>query len=136
MFPHKQAKVLTPFEFALLFQFDGFDSELPYYYPENLVKKLKPLLPFLILPNQTAFVKDRLIVENTILASELVYGYHKNKGPKRITIKVDITKAFDTLSWEFLFNYLHGLCVPDQMIRWLKACVCTSTYTIGYNGSV
>lgn len=31
------------------------------------VKRLKPLLPSLIVPNQTAFVKDRLLVENTVL---------------------------------------------------------------------
>lgn len=68
-----------------------------------LVARLKPILQDVILPCQTAFVKDRLFVENTVLASELVHGYHKNKGPKRITIKVDIAKAFDTLSWEFFF---------------------------------
>lgn len=39
-----------------------------------LVKRLKPILSSLIVPNQTAFVKGRLLVENTILASELVLG--------------------------------------------------------------
>lgn len=39
-----------------------------------LVKRLKPLLPSLIVPNQTAFVKGRLLVENTVLASELILG--------------------------------------------------------------
>lgn len=77
-----------------------------------LVKRLKLCLPDLILPSQTAFVKNRLLLENTILASELINGYHKNKGPKKITIKVDIAKAFDTLSWEFLFAALHALDLP------------------------
>lgn len=62
-----------------------------------LVKKLKPLLSEFVVPNQTAFVKGRLLVENTVLASEIVQGYHKNKYPKRIAIKVDIAKAFDTV---------------------------------------
>ncbi|XP_013624932.1 PREDICTED: uncharacterized protein LOC106331146 [Brassica oleracea var. oleracea] len=74
-----------------------------------LVRRLKPILPTLIVPNQTAFVKGRLIVENTTLAGELVNGYHRRQGPKRITIKVDIAKAFDTISWELLFNCLQGL---------------------------
>lgn len=45
-----------------------------------LVRRLKPILQELILPNQTAFVEGRLLVENTVLASELVNGYHKNRG--------------------------------------------------------
>lgn len=63
-----------------------------------LVRRLKPILPHLILPCQTAFVKDCLLLENTTLAGELINGYHRNKGAKKITIKVDIAKAFDTLS--------------------------------------
>lgn len=66
----------------------------------------------------------------------MVNGYHKNKGPKRITIKVDIAKAFDTLSWEFLFSCLEGLQFPVRFMRQLRACVCTSSYMVGYNGSV
>lgn len=43
-----------------------------------LVKRLKPILTPLIVPNQTTFVKGHLLVENTFLAGELVQGYHKN----------------------------------------------------------
>lgn len=101
-----------------------------------LVKRLKPLLPSLIVPNQTAFVKGRLLVENTVLASELINGYHKRTSQKRITIKVDIAKAFDTLSWDFLFNCLLGVGLPAEFIARLRACVCTTSFTLGYNGAV
>lgn len=101
-----------------------------------LVSRLKPLLPSFILPNQTSFVKDRLLLENTILAGEIVHGYHKAAGPKRIVIKVDIAKAFDTLSWDFLFNCLKGMEIPYQYLDWLKACICTTNFTVGYNGMV
>lgn len=101
-----------------------------------LVRRLKPILPDLIVPNQTAFVKNRLLIENTILAGELVNGYHRRTGTKKITIKVDIAKAFDTLSWEFLFNCLEGLQIPQQLLSWLRACICTPSYMIGYNGMV
>ena len=55
-----------------------------------LVSLLKPILQDLIVPNQTTFVKDKFLIENTVLASELVNGYRKNKGTKRIILKVDI----------------------------------------------
>lgn len=37
------------------------------------------------------------------------------------SIKVDIAKAFDTLSWEFLLSCLEGLQVPQKFISWIKA---------------
>lgn len=101
-----------------------------------LVKRLKPILTPLIVPNQTAFVRGRLLVENTSLAGELVNGYHKRNGTKRITLKVDIAKAFDTLSWDFLFSCLNGLQLPSEFISWLRTCICTTSFTVGYNGSV
>ncbi|KAL1189620.1 putative ribonuclease H protein [Cardamine amara subsp. amara] len=99
-----------------------------------LVAKLKPLLPAIILPNQTTFIKGRLLIEKCLLASELVSGYHKNKGPKRLTMKVDITKAFDSLSWDFLFKCLTALNLPEIYISWIKACVTSPTYSVGING--
>ena len=101
-----------------------------------LVRRLKIILPSLILPSQTAFVQGRLLLENTVLASELINGYHKNNGVKKITIKVDIAKAFDTLSWDFLFTCLHGLGLPDQMLHWLRSCICKTSFMVGYNGTV
>lgn len=101
-----------------------------------LVRRLKPILIDLILPNQTAFVEGKLLLENTVLDSELVNGYHKNKGARRITIKVDIAKAFDTLSWDFLFAALSSFDLPPPLLNLLKACVCTTSFTVGYNGVV
>ena len=99
-----------------------------------LVRRLKPILKDLILPNQTAFVEGRLLVENTVLASELVNGYHKNRGSKKITVKVDIAKAFDTLSWDFLFSAMQSLDLPGPFIRLLRSCICTTSFMVGYNG--
>lgn len=100
-----------------------------------LVKRLKLILPGFILPNQTAFFKGRLIIENTLLASEIVQGYHGKGGQKRITIKVDIAKAFDTVRWEFLFACLQSYNIPETLIRWLEACVCTPSFSVAFNGS-
>ena len=71
-----------------------------------------------------------------MLASELVNGYHKNRGSQKITIKVDIAKAFDTLSWDFLFAALESLALPPPFVRLLKACICTTSFMVGYNGTV
>lgn len=100
------------------------------------VHKLKLMLPNIISPNQTAFVKGCLLVENILLASELVHGYQRDKGPKKITLKVDIAKAFNTVRWKFLFSILRGMNVPELLVRWLTACICTPFFLVAYNGNV
>lgn len=51
-------------------------------------------------------------------------------------LKVDIAKAFDTISWSFILNCLAGIGVPNRFIRWIESCITTPTFTVGYNGRV
>lgn len=59
-----------------------------------LANRLKAILSDAIEPNQSAFIKGRLLLENVILASELVNGYHKAFVSAWCSIKFDISKAF------------------------------------------
>lgn len=63
-------------------------------------------------------------------------GYHKQKGPPCITLQVDIAKAFDPLNWDFLFISLTSLGFPSLYLSWLRACVCTPSFYVGYNGTI
>lgn len=49
---------------------------------------------------------------------------------------MDIAKAFDTLSWDFLFSCLNGMNVPEKNFHWLRSCICTTSFMVGYNGTV
>ena len=75
-------------------------------------------------------------MENNILASEIVHGYHRNRGPGRITIKVDIAKAFDTVDWGFIFSILQGMDMPHPLLVWLHSSITTPSFMIGFNGTV
>lgn len=69
-------------------------------------------------PNQSAFIKGRLLLQNFLLATELVNGYHLPNLVDRSTIKLDISKAFDTVNgvsslqcsklWDCLVNSSDG----------------------------
>lgn len=62
--------------------------------------------------------------------------YHKDKFPKRITLKVDIAKAFDFIRWDFILDCLRALQLPDIYIQWAAACLTTISFSIGINGNL
>lgn len=101
-----------------------------------LANRLKTILPYAIEPNQSAFVKGRLLVENAMLASELVNGYHKSSISTQCTIKFDITKAFDTVKWSFIVTVLQAMDLPAQFIHWICICISTASFSIAVNGEL
>lgn len=90
----------------------------------------------IILPNQTTFNKGRQLLENCLLASEIVSDYHKNRRPKRMTLKVDIAKVFDSIRWHFILDCLIALQLPDSYIHWIACCLTTTSFSIGINGNL
>lgn len=100
-----------------------------------LAIRMKSLLPHLISKNQSAFIPNRSIGDNILLAQALVKDYH-SPGPSRCAIKLDIKKAFDTLSWDFLFEVMKRMAFPDRFIGWVKQCVTSSMISLKINGSL
>jgi hypothetical protein len=77
-----------------------------FYYKiisKILVLRLRPILPKLIDPAQVAFVPDRWIAENVVLAQEVVHTFHNMKRKKgSVGFKLDFKKAYDSLEWDFI----------------------------------
>ncbi|KAK9697361.1 hypothetical protein RND81_08G032700 [Saponaria officinalis] len=62
-----------------------------------LVSRLQHLMPHLVGDEQAAFVQGRSLFENVMLTQSLVKDYGRKLLTPRCMIKVDISKAFDTL---------------------------------------
>ncbi|KAF7131841.1 hypothetical protein RHSIM_Rhsim09G0079900 [Rhododendron simsii] len=92
------------------------------------------VLPVLIDPVQSGFVKGRRIADNIFLTQELMRGYHKSSTSPRCAMKVYIRKAYDNVRWDFLWDILSAMNFHPTMIKWLQACVTTANYTISLNG--
>lgn len=84
-----------------------------------LANRLKNILPKCITWNQSAFIKERLLMENALLASELVKDYHKDSISPRCAMKIDISKAFDSVQWPFLINTLKAKGVYAKVALFL-----------------
>nr|GEW03781.1 RNA-directed DNA polymerase, eukaryota, reverse transcriptase zinc-binding domain protein [Tanacetum cinerariifolium] len=97
-------------------------------------ERLKWCLDKLLSKNQSAFFPKRHIQNNIMLAQELFNGYDRKVGPKRVALKVDIQKAYDTVNWQFLKDILKGFGFHDKMVDWIMTCVTTTSFYICVNG--
>ncbi|KAJ9536529.1 hypothetical protein OSB04_un000281 [Centaurea solstitialis] len=99
-----------------------------------LVSRLKPYLDGLINKAQSAFIPGRKIGDNILMAHELVSGYHLERGPPRCAFKIDLRKAYDMVSWEYLFGMLKGFGFHPTFIKWITEMVSTPSFSIVVNG--
>ncbi|XP_043717726.1 uncharacterized protein LOC122665640 [Telopea speciosissima] len=81
-----------------------------------LASKLGVLLPRLISEELGAFQKGKVIFSNIGFASELANLMHKSVRGCGIGVKVDISKAYDSLSWDFLFKVLKKFGFSDWFL--------------------
>lgn len=94
---------------------------------------MKECLASLISWNQCAFIKGRRIVDNVLLAQELVKNYHRDSERPRCALKLDIMKAFDSVNWDFVLRVLHAVYIPKVSISWIRVCLTTAAYSIKIN---
>lgn len=101
-----------------------------------LKKKLKLCVSDIVQRNQVGFVQDRLLCENVLLATELVRDFQSQGPTTRGCLKIDISKAYDNLSWDFLFKVLSTLQLPAVFVDWIKECVTTTSFSVALNGEL
>ena len=78
-------------------------------FSKALTMRLGKVIDRLVSPQPSAFIQGRYILESVVIAHELVHSVHKDKEPGCI-IKLDYEKAYDRVSWEFLFEILESRC--------------------------
>lgn len=81
-----------------------------------MANRLKIILPELIGPH-TSFVPGRHITKNVIVAQEVKISQK--------AIKVDLEKAYDRLSLEFIHETRRVIELPQDLIRIIIKCTTT-----------
>ncbi|XP_031107272.1 uncharacterized protein LOC116011962 [Ipomoea triloba] len=85
-----------------------------------IANRMKPLLENVISESQSAFIPNRLITDNILIAAEI--GHYLNR--KQIgkvgwgALKLDMAKAYDRMEWSFLRNMLLAL---GFAVNWANA---------------
>lgn len=101
-----------------------------------LAFRMKPVMQILTSQNQGAFVPNRSIGDNVQLAQSLCKDYHLSSGPPKFACKLDLKKAFDSISWAFILETLKRMNFPDIFISWIRTCICDCMHSVKINGSL
>ncbi|KAL9448506.1 hypothetical protein AB3S75_015904 [Citrus x aurantiifolia] len=53
-----------------------------------------------------------------------------------MAIKVNLEKAYDRLSWDFIYETLREIGLPTEFIRLIMECITTATMQLQWNGEL
>ncbi|XP_019167563.1 PREDICTED: uncharacterized protein LOC109163264 [Ipomoea nil] len=102
-----------------------------------ITARMKPLMGDIISDTQSAFISDRLITDNILIAAEV--GHFLNRKQCGITgwgaLKLDMAKAYDRMEWPFLRNMMLALGFDERWVELIMLCVTSVSYTIQVGGT-
>ncbi|GJV22275.1 RNA-directed DNA polymerase, eukaryota, reverse transcriptase zinc-binding domain protein, partial [Tanacetum coccineum] len=88
----------------------------------------------LVSDTQSAFVKDRQILDGPFILNEVVQ-WCKKKRKQTMIFKVDFEKAYDSVRWDFVVAILKKFGFGDKWCKWILSCLQSSRGSILVNGS-
>jgi hypothetical protein len=84
-----------------------------------IADRLAQVLPSLISKEQRGFVNGRQLKDCVCLTSEAINLLHNKSYGGNLALKIDISKAFDTLHWDFLLKVLKCFGFNDVFCNWI-----------------
>lgn len=85
----------------------------------------------LISPNQVSFVPSRHISDNIMITQEMLHNCKNFTGKKGFMIwKVDLSKAYDKLSWSFIEKIIYEIQLPADLVKIIMSCVTSTSFQV------
>jgi hypothetical protein len=101
-----------------------------------LVNRMRPMLVQIIGSFQSSFLPGCSTSDNTSILQEVIFNMRKSKGKNGdVAYKLDLEKAYDNVSWDFLKSCLEDFGFPSLTINLIMHCVTSSSLSIIWNGN-
>lgn len=105
---------------------------------KTIANRWKKVLPSCISENQSAFVPERLITDNVIIAHELMNSFKNKQDGKSssFALKLDMTKAYDRVEWSFLAKMMSKMGFVATWVDLIMRCISSVSFSVVVNGNI
>lgn len=108
---------ITPLALAM-YSLESYKKSLPIALKKSYHLSLREI--------QSAFVADRFITDNVLVAFKIMhYKNQTRKGKGLVAIKLDMSKAFDKVEWSYLEAMIRQLLFHEMWISLMMMCITT-----------
>ena len=101
---------------------------------KTIAQRLKPILSSIISKEQFGFLFKRQIHDVVSLAQEALHSVHIRKSSS-ISLKLDLSKAYDRVNWNFLRILLIQIGLDINMIECIMGCIQSASFVVIINES-
>jgi hypothetical protein len=95
---------------------------------------LKLILPYLISLEKTNYVEGCQILDGIILVHEMIHSL-KNTKSSGMLMKLDMSKAFDKISWKYIQCIIRAFGFFPTWVKWIMSLTSSAFFSILFNGS-
>lgn len=89
----------------------------------------------IINPSQSALIPSRTISDNNLLSHDPLRSFYLKRGQRRMCIKIDIRKAFNSIRWDSIEAALHAFDFPIDLVNWNMECITQPAFSVLVNGT-
>uniref|UniRef100_A0A8C5M3V0 Reverse transcriptase domain-containing protein n=1 Tax=Leptobrachium leishanense TaxID=445787 RepID=A0A8C5M3V0_9ANUR len=105
-------------------------------FAKALALRMARYIPRLVHPDQAGFIPGREARDNTVRALNLIHVAAKSRSDPSLLLSTDAEKAFDRVSWPYLFYTLQQMGFGSNMLAWIGSLYADPTARFNLNGTL